>query len=63
MHSSEFLCSIPRKRFYYILRNSKVLSFSMFQTVYFEGQKIEPGESGSGIYLVRKGEFGYFKNS
>ena len=55
MHTSEYLCSIPRKRFYQILRNSKILTFSISQIVYFEGQKIEPGESGSGVYFVRKG--------
>lgn len=63
MHQSEYLCSIPRKRFYQILRNSKICTFSISQVVYFEGQRIEPGESGSGVYFVRKGEFGYFKES
>ena len=61
MHSSEFLCSIPRKRLYYLIRSSKIAPYSISQIVYFEGQRIEPGESGSGVYFVRKGEFGYFK--
>jgi hypothetical protein len=45
------------------LRKSSILKFSISQAIYQEGQQIEPGESGSGVYLVRKGDFGYFKYS
>jgi hypothetical protein len=54
-HTSEYLCSMPKRKYYNILRNSKVLSFSHRQLIYFEGQMISPGESGSGVYLVRHG--------
>jgi hypothetical protein len=33
------------------------------QLVFEEGQEIYPGEIGAGVYLVRKGDFGYFKFS
>jgi len=46
---------MPKKKYLMILRNSQVLSFTYRQLIYSEGQLIVPGESGSGIYLLRQG--------
>lgn len=53
---------MPKKKYFTILRNSKVLAFTYRELIYFEGQLIMPGESGSGVYLLRLGEVAYVKN-
>jgi hypothetical protein len=51
---------MPKKKYLFLLRNCKVLNFQENQTPYFQGQSITNSESGSGVYLVRKGEFAYY---
>jgi CRP-like cAMP-binding protein len=55
------MCSIPKKNLYQVIREAKILPFVVGQNVYTQGQLFQAGESGSCVYLVRKGEFGCFK--
>jgi hypothetical protein len=59
--SSEYFCSMPRGRFYEVMRLAKVMAFAEGQPVYTQGQLLTEKESGSGIYVVRRGEFGCFR--
>jgi hypothetical protein len=42
-NSSEYMCSMPRRKYFNVLRNSKILAFTHRQIIYFEGQLISPG--------------------
>jgi hypothetical protein len=37
------------------------MNFSENQSPYFENQLITTKESGSGVYIVRNGEFSYYR--
>jgi CRP-like cAMP-binding protein len=53
---------MSRKKFAQLLKEAKVLTFSENGCAYFQGQQVTERESGSGIYLVRQGEFGGYRN-
>lgn len=57
------MCSIPKKKLYTLFKRAVVLKYSISQSVFTEGQRIEAGESGSGVFMIRKGDFAYFKSS
>ncbi len=59
--SSEYFCSMPRGRFYEVMRLARVVAFTEGQCVYIQGQLITEKESGCGIYVVRRGEFGCYR--
>jgi hypothetical protein len=46
-----------------VLKRCDILKRMISQVVFEEGQEIFPGENGAGVYLVRRGDFGYFKYS
>jgi hypothetical protein len=46
-----------------VLKKCDILKMMISQVVFEEGQEIFPGENGAGVYLVRRGDFGYFKFS
>lgn len=53
--TSEYFCSMPKKKFIELIRRAKVLAFSEGQCVYNQGRMVTEKESGSGIYVVRSG--------
>lgn len=59
--SSEYFCSMPKVKFYELIRLAKVIVFAEGQCAYIQGQLITEKESGSGIFVVRKGEFGCYR--
>ena len=54
---------MPKAKFYEVMRVAQVMSFSMGQCAYAQGQLLTDKESGSGIYVVRTGEFGCYRNA
>lgn len=58
--SSEMLCSVPKKRLHQLTRLGRVMTFNQGQQPYSQGQLMTQKESGSGVYVVRKGEFSFF---
>jgi hypothetical protein len=60
--SSEYFCSMPKTKFYELIRLAKVIVFAQGQCAYIEGQLVTEKESGSGIFVVRKGEFGCYRD-
>jgi hypothetical protein len=53
---------MSRKKFAHLLKEARVLTFAQDACAYFQGQQLTERESGSGIYLVRQGEFGGYRN-
>lgn len=53
---------MPKGRFYEVMRAARVMVFTQGQSAYSQGQLLTDKESGSGIYVVRRGEFGCYRN-
>jgi hypothetical protein len=53
--SSEYFCSMPRKKMYQVLREAKVRVFNEKETTFVQGQQMTKTESGSGVFVIRKG--------
>lgn len=60
--SSEYFCSMPKGKFYEVLRVARVIAFAEGQCAFSQGQLLTDKESGSGIYVVRRGEFGCYRH-
>ena len=46
-----------------LIKIGKVLKFTQDQSVYNQGQLMTQKESGSGVYVVRRGEFSFLHQS
>lgn len=53
--SSEYFCSMPRKKFLQMMREVEVRVFRENEIAFFQGQQITKTESGSGVFIVRSG--------
>jgi CRP-like cAMP-binding protein len=59
--SSEYFCSMPRKKILQMMKEADIRVFHQNETAFFQGQQVTKTESGSGVYIVRTGEFSYFR--
>ena len=54
---------MPRKKIFQLLRETDVRGFKQNENAFFQGQLMTKTESGSGVFIVRKGSFGYFRDN